>query len=293
MTTVSRGREATNNLIHGTPELEIPADPETLPIEQQPKYERLCHALKHEEADGKIVDVPLAYVSLGRNIRKRVDMDSPQMVALKASLDSEGLIHPVTIVLEDGKPTLKAGFRRFKAMQAIGWTETKAMIRTRSDVKGDVIQAVENILREDLDALDYCDALKLIKEKEGISNEDLAARVGLKDRGLIGYYLKASDWDEDAKEAFRAAGFTRVHVYRICRLDESNDKAKLLEMIQQLKEPHRQGASAVDDEIKTKIAQVIKSHKIPRKGAFRKAATSYYGLDPKERKAFKDFIKSL
>lgn len=267
--------------------------PEQSPLD--PKFVKLMKLLADPGQDGMAYDnIPLRFINLGNNVRKRIDMDSPGMIALMESLQVDGLINPITIVAQDGAPTLKAGFRRYRAMEALGWETTRVTLKTNPDHQGDVLQAIENVIREDLDALDFCDALKIIKTHGGLSNDRVAERVGLKDRGLVGYYLKAADWPQSAKDKFRAAGLTRVHIYRICRHVESNDAGKLEEMIQQIKEPHRQGAS-VDPDVKGKIAAIMKKHSLgkERRGTFRKAAASYYAMDEAERKAFKAFMKSI
>lgn len=283
-------------------------DPASLPMEQQPKFLKLCEILQSPDKDGSAVDVPLEFIHLGKNVRKKIDPESEAFKALVQSLKKDGLINPVTIQLENGKPTLKAGFRRYKAISTLGWPQIKVIVKTRPDANGDVIQAIENIVREDLDPLDYCDALKLIKSHESLtSNDALAERVGLKDRGLVGYYLKAADWPEDIKDQFRETGLTRTHIFKICRSKETSETPEQLRKAiafyaaamkaNENKVPERQGATAapIDKATQATINKLLRENNVEKghRKKVKKLASLYTQMEPNEKKAFAEMLTVL
>jgi len=292
-----------------------PADTAALPIYGQEPYQNFCRLCSDEKNDGRTLPVPIEFISLGSNIRTNIDVTHPRFLAMKDTIEKDGLYHHVTVMLEDGKPTLKAGFRRLTSCKMLGHDTIRVMIKNKAGSDGELIQIYENIHREDLDPLDFCEALKVIKRKENISNLDkLASHVGLKDRGIVGYYLKAADWPPEAKALFRKSGLlNRSHIFKIARFKESNDPMELIRLIEQhallAQRQHEKQQESSDPSNKeerpgTGVDPLVKKHidtflkartDVPKeiKIRLRKMAVTYSSLSKSERKAFADMITKL
>jgi ParB family chromosome partitioning protein len=210
-------------------------------------YRRLCDALAKSEVDGSVVNITMDHVQLSENIRGKVIKDE-EYEALKMSIMAHGLLHPVVIQLINGKPTLVAGYRRWAACVEIGMQKIKATAKA-PETEWRIVQIFENLLRSDIPGIKYAEAIKELKSTyPDDTHAQLAARIGLKDRGSIGFYLKAADWPEEIKEDCLVKGMSRRAILMIAKQKESNDETALQEMVadsgQQTEKKERAAAEA-------------------------------------------------
>ena len=115
--------------------------------------------------------------------RREFDDDSLQELA--NSIRQIGIIQPITLRdTGDGSYTIIAGERRWKASQRAGLEKIPAYIRTVDDENMMEMALVENIQREDLNALEIALAYQHLTEQYGLTQEKLSERVG-KNRATV------------------------------------------------------------------------------------------------------------
>jgi len=159
---------------------------------------KLIAFLQNPENNGKPVEVQTRLLSIDSNIRREILIDE-SYEALKQSIAMYGLLQPIIIQLHLGKPTITAGHRRFKACLELGQQRIRAIARSEQDRT--TIQIFENIHRSDLSPIEYCEAIKALKDvNPGWTISDLCNAIGQADRKTVGYYLKIADWPEDRKK---------------------------------------------------------------------------------------------
>ena len=101
------------------------------------------------------------------------------MNELASSIRELGLITPITLrQMEDGKYQIIAGERRWRASQIAGLTSLPAYIRTVNDENVMEMALVENIQREDLNAIEIALAYQHMSDSLGMTQEKIADRVG-------------------------------------------------------------------------------------------------------------------
>jgi ParB/RepB/Spo0J family partition protein len=157
---------------------------------------------------GKSVEVPLTLIDTTQNIRALIDTESDGFRALVEEIKNlDGVLqHPVATVIDDGnglRLLCLAGHRRILAAQRAGHkTITIAVRRVETEAERIAISLGENLIREDLHALDVAAALSRLKAL-GASHDDLARRFG-KNTKTIGHFIKMHDeWPKDARDLIR------------------------------------------------------------------------------------------
>jgi ParB family chromosome partitioning protein len=95
---------------------------------------------------------------------------------LADSLREHGLLQPILVRPNDGGYTLIAGSRRLRAAESLGWARIKALVMGNGDPE--LLALIENLQREALDPIDEAEAIQALKDRLGITFEQLAAKLG-------------------------------------------------------------------------------------------------------------------
>ncbi len=120
----------------------------------------------------------------------RTSMDEESLRELASSIRELGIIQPVTVrQIQDNRYQLITGERRYKAAILAGLTSIPAYIRTANDQNLLELALVENIQREDLDAIEVAISYKRLMEECNLTQENMSERVGKK-RSTIANYLR-------------------------------------------------------------------------------------------------------
>ena len=101
-----------------------------------------------------------------------------ELAELAASIRQHGLIQPVTVRPRSGRYELVVGERRLRAARLAGLTEIPALVKEWSDQEAMEIVLIENLQREDLNAMEEAAAFAQLQRHLGVTQEDLAQRVG-------------------------------------------------------------------------------------------------------------------
>ena len=120
----------------------------------------------------------------------RREFDQIALEELANSIKELGIVQPITLrQMDDNKFQIIAGERRWRASQLAGLTAIPAYIRTIKDENVMELALVENIQREDLNAIEIALAYEHLLEKSGMTQEKVAERVS-KSRAAIANYLR-------------------------------------------------------------------------------------------------------
>jgi len=120
----------------------------------------------------------------------RTTFNADNLNDLAASIEKLGIIQPITVCkTEDDNYMLISGERRYRAAQIAGLTAIPAFIRQADDQGLLEMALVENIQREDLNAIEIAISYKRLIEECNLTQEDLSLRVG-KNRATIANYIR-------------------------------------------------------------------------------------------------------
>jgi len=120
----------------------------------------------------------------------RTSFDEQSLEELASSIKKLGIVQPLTVrETGDGRYQLIAGERRLRAARRAGLTHVPAFIRTADDQAMLELALVENIQREDLDAVEVAISFQRLIEECKLTQEELSERVG-KQRSTVANYLR-------------------------------------------------------------------------------------------------------
>lgn len=126
----------------------------------------------------------------GNPFQPRSHFDEQSLEELAASIKKLGIVQPLTVrETSGGRYQLIAGERRLRAARLAGLTHVPAYIRTADDQAMLELALVENIQREDLDAMEVAISFQRLIEECRVTQEQLSDRVG-KQRSTISNYLR-------------------------------------------------------------------------------------------------------
>lgn len=133
--------------------------------------------------------IPLDQIQPGGE-QPRETFDSDKLQELSQSIQANGLIQPITVCrTSSGNYRIVAGERRWRAARLAGLTEIPALVRSVEKEKLLELALIENIQREDLNAIEIATAFQRLASEHGLSHEQIAERTG-KDRSTVTNFLR-------------------------------------------------------------------------------------------------------
>ncbi len=148
------------------------------------------------DAEGKISKLKISLVD-PKSDQPRKYFDKEALEELSSSIAENGLLQPILVrEYGEGRYQIIAGERRFRASKLAGLTEIPAIVLDRDDRKAAEIALIENIQREDLNPLEEALGYKALAEEYGLTQEELAAKVG-KSRSAVANMLRLLDLPDD------------------------------------------------------------------------------------------------
>jgi ParB family chromosome partitioning protein len=119
----------------------------------------------------------------------RTSFDEAKLQELAQSIRASGIIQPLLVRRRGGLFELVAGERRWRAAQLAGLTRVPAIVREIADENLLELALIENIQRQELNAVEEANAYKRLIESLGLTQDEVAKRVG-RDRTFITNYLR-------------------------------------------------------------------------------------------------------
>lgn len=152
--------------------------------------------MTNEENDDrdKVRYLKLIDVEPNRNQPRR-NFDEESMQELADSIKLYGVIQPIVVNYKENYYEIVAGERRWRAAKMAGLKEIPAIIKNIDERKSKEIALIENVQREDLNAIEKARGLKVLMEDYNLTQEELAAALG-KSRSGIANSLRILNLDE-------------------------------------------------------------------------------------------------
>lgn len=183
------------------------------------------------QGSSTITEVPIDQIEANPDQPRR-EFDSVALEELANSIKQLGLVQPITVrQLDEHKFQIIAGERRWRASQLAGLTAIPAYIRTIKDENVMELALVENIQREDLNAIEIALAYEHLQEKSGLTQEKVAARVG-KSRVAVTNYLRLLKLPAQVQMALQKKEIDMGHARALLSLNSPSQQIKLFHEIQ-------------------------------------------------------------
>ena len=178
---------------------------------------------------GNIVEIPIEDIYPNAN-QPRTHFDEKALQELAESIKVLGIIQPITVRKDGVKFEIISGERRYRASKMAGLKEIPAYVRLVNDQELLEMALVENIQREDLDAIEVALTYQRLLEDIGLTQEALSQRVG-KERSTITNSIRLLKLNPDVQQAIRNGDISAGHGRAILSLENPEDQQALFKQI--------------------------------------------------------------
>jgi ParB family transcriptional regulator, chromosome partitioning protein len=160
-------------------------------------------------------------------------MDEAALGELAASILANGVVQPIVLrYIDNGRYQLIAGHRRWAASQRAGKPTIPALVRQVSNEQAMEMTIIENLQREDLNAIEQARAFERLANEFGLTQEQMAERTG-KDRASISNFLRLLRLPEYVQSLISAGQLSAGHGKALMMLHTEADMNKMAERIHQ------------------------------------------------------------
>jgi ParB family chromosome partitioning protein len=179
---------------------------------------------------GSIVELDLNAIEVNP-FQPRTSFNEETLRELASSIKKLGVIQPITVrKLEFNKYQLVSGERRFRASKLIGLQTIPAYIRIANDQESLEMALVENIQRQDLDAIEIALSYQRLIDEINLTQEQMSERVGKK-RSTIANYLRLLKLDPIIQTGIRDGFVSMGHGRAMINIEDQVTQLDIYEKI--------------------------------------------------------------
>ncbi len=190
------------------------------------------HSEVKTEGSSNLSEVEIALVEPNPNQPRR-EFDQEALQELANSIRELGIIQPITLRKMDGqKYQIIAGERRWRASQLAGLTKIPAYIVSVEDQNAMEMALVENIQREDLNAIEIALAYQHLADATGMTQAKISERVG-KSRAAVTNYLRLLKLPAQVQIALKNHEIDMGHARALLAIDSPSQQVKVFKAVQQ------------------------------------------------------------
>ena len=158
----------------------------------------------------------------------RKDFDETALSELADSIAQHGLIQPIVVKPNlDGRYSIIAGERRWRASRMAGLTEVPVVIKEADEQTLMEIALIENLQREDLNAVEEALGYRSLIDTYGLTQEEVAKKMG-KSRSAVTNALRLLALNDNELEALRRGSISAGHARAMLSCEDEATRAKML-----------------------------------------------------------------
>lgn len=189
-------------------------------LDDSPSMDETLDIRKKEMEEGsRMNEIPLDQIETNP-FQPRTDFDEIALRELAESIRMQGIIQPVTVRrLSDKKFQLISGERRYQASKMAGLSSIPAYVRTADDQQMLEMALIENIQRENLNAIEVALSYQRLLTECDLKQEELGGRVG-KDRSTVNNYLRLLKLPPDIQAGLRDKKISMGHARALITMED-------------------------------------------------------------------------
>lgn len=201
-----------------------------IPQMQKPVAERTV--IRHESGNSgkhdRIWHIPLSEI-IPNSEQPRKEFSHQDLEDLVASIKKHGIMQPITVTERaDGGYELIAGERRFRASQVAGLPTVPAIVRSATQQERLELALIENIQRQNLNAIEEAFAFKRLIEEFGLTQQEVADQVG-KSRPAVANTIRLLDLPEVVQKALIAGTLSPGKARALLSLKDDKEQLEMFD----------------------------------------------------------------
>lgn len=185
---------------------------------------------QQDEQVSQLRNLKIADISADPDQPRR-QFDEEALNELAASIKEHGVLQPIVVIAKGSKYEIVAGERRWRAAQIAELDKIPAIVRTLTNQHRLEIALIENLQRQDLNALETATAYYKLQQQFNLTLDEIGKRVGGKAVSTISNILRLLGLPREAKEALVEGKISEGHARQILAIHEEDVQKELLELI--------------------------------------------------------------
>ncbi|WP_454801561.1 ParB/RepB/Spo0J family partition protein [Mucilaginibacter phyllosphaerae] len=199
-------------------------------INNKKTYGNPANPVSELDSLGSVNEIKISEIEVNP-FQPRTEFDEQALADLSASIKLQGLIQPITVrKVSNNAYQLISGERRLRASKMAGLTQIPAYIRTANDQQMLEMALIENIQRENLNAIEVALSFQRMIDECSLKQEELGDRVS-KNRSTVTNYLRLLKLPPTIQASLRDGGISMGHAKALLAVD---DPAVQLYIFQQI-----------------------------------------------------------
>ena len=225
------------------------------------------HSEVKTEGSSNLSEIEIAQIEPNPNQPRR-EFDQEALQELANSIYELGIIQPITLrKIEGQKYQIIAGERRWRASQLAGLTKIPAYIVSVEDQNAMEMALVENIQREDLNAIEIALAYQHLADTSGMTQAKISERVG-KSRAAVTNYMRLLKLPAQVQIALKNHEIEMGHARALLAIESPSQQIKLFKEVQQHQYSVRKVEELVQalksgEDIVTAKTKIVSREKLP------------------------------
>lgn len=160
----------------------------------------------------------------------RKNFDSVSIEELSKSIEEHGIVQPIIVRPSNGRYTIIAGERRWRAARLAGLDKVPIIIRDIDEKEMLEIALIENLQREDLNPMEEAEGINSLIQAYGLTQEQVAQRLG-KSRPAIANSLRLLNLPKEVKTMLETNLISSGHARALLGLDSDSKKVEIAKLI--------------------------------------------------------------
>lgn len=182
-------------------------------------------------SESTVTSQQLPAASLSVNpVQPRRIFNSEAVASLADSIRANGILQPIVVRKRDGRFEIIAGERRWRAAQQAGLKNVPVVVRDATDEQMLELALIENIQREDLNAIERARAYRQFCDEFGLKADDVAHRMG-EDRSTVANYLRLLDLDLPIQDLVASGEMSMGHARCLVGVAERSRRERLAQLV--------------------------------------------------------------
>ena len=199
-------------------------------ILQSPETDITARDISGDYVAGAVAEIDINAIE-ANPFQPRVEFDQEALEELAQSIKEQGVIQPVTVrKLGYNRYQLISGERRLRASKLAGLSKIPAFIRIANDEQMLELALIENIHRENLNAIEVAISYQRLIDECNLTQEQLSQKVG-KSRSAIANFLRLLKLPAEVQIALRDGHISMAHARALINVDDKETQLKLLHQI--------------------------------------------------------------
>ena len=199
-------------------------------ILQSPETDITSRDISGDYVAGAVAEIDINLIE-ANPFQPRTEFDEEALGELAQSIKEQGVIQPVTVrKLGYNRYQLISGERRLRASKLAGLSKIPVFIRIANDEQMLELALIENIHRENLNAIEVAISYQRLIDECNLTQEQLSEKVG-KSRSAIANFLRLLKLPAEIQIALRDGHISMAHARALINIDDKETQLKLLQQI--------------------------------------------------------------